>query len=86
VRPDRGDAARRCLRMDAMLIRISIEKTEPLVGTAVTGRGAPVPFVGWLDLLRAISEVVGADAHTREQCPDLAEPRIETTRGDRELS
>jgi hypothetical protein len=43
-----------------MLIRISIEQTEPLTGTAATATSRPLPFVGWLELLRAISELVDA--------------------------
>lgn len=43
-----------------MLIRISIEKTEPLTGAAATAGRGPVSFVGWLELLRAISELVDA--------------------------
>ena len=41
-----------------MLIRISIESTQPLTGTAATGKAEPVPFDGWLELLRVISELV----------------------------
>lgn len=41
-----------------MVIRIAIDTTEPLSGTAATERCAPVPFVGWLEMLRAISELV----------------------------
>jgi len=44
-----------------MLIRLSIDSTEPLTGTAAADTKPPVPFVGWLDLLRAISSVVGDD-------------------------
>jgi hypothetical protein len=43
-----------------MLIRISIEQTEPLTGTAATAGSRPLTFVGWLELLRAISELVDA--------------------------
>jgi hypothetical protein len=41
-----------------MVIRIAIDTTEPLSGTAATERCEPVPFVGWLEMLRAISELV----------------------------
>jgi hypothetical protein len=40
-----------------MLIRISIERTQPLAGTAEREDAAPVAFDGWLELLRAISEL-----------------------------
>jgi hypothetical protein len=42
-----------------MLIRIWIERTQPLAGTAEREDAAPVAFDGWLELLRAISELVG---------------------------
>jgi hypothetical protein len=43
-----------------VLIRILIERTQPLTGTAGTEKAEPVPFDGWLDLLRVISELVAA--------------------------
>jgi hypothetical protein len=43
-----------------MQIRISIEKAEPLTGTAATAGTRPLSFVGWLEMLRAVSELVGA--------------------------
>jgi hypothetical protein len=42
-----------------MLIRIWIERTQPLAGTAEREDAAPVAFDGWLELLRAIGELVG---------------------------
>lgn len=47
-----------------MLIRISIsiESTQPLAGAAMTDGGEPVPFDGWLELLRVVSELVATDA------------------------
>jgi len=42
-----------------MEIRISIETTEPLAGTATAGSREPVRFEGWLDLLRVLSALVG---------------------------
>jgi hypothetical protein len=41
-----------------MLIRIWIERTQPLAGTAEREDAAPVAFDRWLELLRAISELV----------------------------
>ena len=43
-----------------MLIRIRIEGTQPLAGTAVTKGSKPLHFDGWLELLRAVSELVAA--------------------------
>lgn len=40
-----------------MLISIEIEKTQPLTGTASTLGQAPVTFVGWMGLLRVVSEL-----------------------------
>ncbi len=45
-----------------MLIRISIQRRQPLAGTAATELGDPVPFEGWLELLRVVSELVAAAA------------------------
>jgi hypothetical protein len=69
-----------------MKIKISIERTEPLVGTAAAGRRAPVPFVGWLDLLRAISELVGADGSQSDQNPEVKHDVAETVRGNQDLA
>jgi hypothetical protein len=44
----------------SVLIRLVIEKTQPLVGTAAAEGGDPVPFDGWLEMLRVISELVVA--------------------------
>jgi hypothetical protein len=41
-----------------MLIRIRIENIQPLAGTAAVEGGDPLRFDGWLELLRAISELV----------------------------
>ena len=49
-----------------MLIRIWIESTQPLAGTAATEEAEPLHFDGWLELLRVISELVAADRPTRE--------------------
>jgi hypothetical protein len=40
-----------------LLIRLSIETTEPLSGTAAIEGGDPLPFKGWLDLLSVITEL-----------------------------
>jgi hypothetical protein len=44
-----------------MEIRISIHTTQPLTGSAMTESGGPLPFAGWLELLRAVSTLVGAE-------------------------
>jgi hypothetical protein len=43
-----------------VLIRILIEKTQPLAGTAATKGREPLHFDGWLELLRVISELVAS--------------------------
>ncbi len=43
-----------------VLIRISIESTQPLAGTAAVKGNDPLRFDGWLELLRVISELVAA--------------------------
>jgi hypothetical protein len=54
-----------------MLIRVWIERTQPLAGTAATEEAEPLHFDGWLELLRVLSELVaaapsgGADPDTR---------------------
>ncbi len=45
----------------ATRVSLSIEQAEPLVGTAACARGTTVPFVGWLELLRAVSTLVDAE-------------------------
>ena len=44
-----------------MEIRISIQTTRPLTGAAMTENEGPLPFAGWLELLQAVSRLVGAD-------------------------
>jgi hypothetical protein len=58
-----------------VLIRVWIERPQPLAGTAATEGAEPVPFDGCLELLRVISELVAAaplgsqDADTAEESP-----------------
>jgi hypothetical protein len=40
-----------------VLIRIWIERPEPLAGTAATEESEPLRFEGWLELLRVVSEL-----------------------------
>jgi hypothetical protein len=48
-----------------VLIRIWIQSTQPLAGTAATKGSDPLHFDGWLELFRVISELVAADRPTR---------------------
>jgi hypothetical protein len=41
-----------------VLIRIWIERTQPLAGTAAIGDAEPLAFEGWLELLEVISGLV----------------------------
>ena len=55
-----------------MVIQVSIEKTEPLTGTTSANGKNSVAFVGWLDLLRAISDLVGAEGYGSSFEPAMA--------------
>ena len=41
-----------------MLIRISVESSQPLAGSAASDEAGPLHFDGWLELLRVVSELV----------------------------
>ena len=41
-----------------MVIQVSIDTTEPLTGVATSCDREPVPFVGWLQMLRAVADLV----------------------------
>ena len=69
-----------------MQIQISIEKTQPLMGTATARARQPVSFVGWLDLLRAISQLVDIDGHQDEPSRGAGEEPTEAERRDRDSS
>ena len=43
-----------------MLIRLWVERMEPLAGTSVTEGSEPLRFDGWLELLGVVSELVAA--------------------------
>jgi hypothetical protein len=43
-----------------VLIRIWIDRTQPLAGHAATKAATPLHFNGWLELLRVVSELVAA--------------------------
>ena len=46
---------------DPVLIRVWIERAEPLAGTAAVEGAEPRAFEGWLELLRVLSELVVDD-------------------------
>jgi len=49
-----------------VLIRVWIEGTQPLAGTAATKGSEPLRFDGWLELLRVVSELVAAASPSGE--------------------
>jgi hypothetical protein len=57
-----------------VLIRVWIERTQPLAGTAATEGAEPVGFDGWLELLRVISELVAAAPTGGEDMKAAEEP------------
>jgi hypothetical protein len=70
----------------AMLIQISIQTTQPLTGSASSNGKEPVPFVGWLELLRAVAELADAAEQTVVQVQDLDEGPTTHNGRDRSLS
>lgn len=77
--PDFEQVCVRGERPLGMLIRISSETTQPMVGTPVTGAGEPAPFDGWLDLLRVPSELVAAADGENRQVTDSSVQATETS-------
>jgi hypothetical protein len=45
-----------------MVIRLRIDKADPLTGSAATDERRPLPFEGWIELLGVLSELVNAPA------------------------
>jgi len=41
-----------------MQIQISLDSDHPLTGAVATDGSAPMRFVGWLDLIRVLAEIV----------------------------
>jgi hypothetical protein len=62
------------LRGEGLLIRIWVQDTHPLAGTAATTRSEPLRFDGWLELLRVISELVAAATNTDGEEEQPCEP------------
>jgi hypothetical protein len=67
-----------------VLIRIWVERTQPLVGTATTMDAEPRRFDGWLELLTALSELVAAAPSAGEQQEAAEEPIQNGRMGDDE--
>jgi hypothetical protein len=65
-----------------MLIRIWIERTQPLAGSAATKGSDPLHFDGWLELLMVVSELVAAAGGEDAQATDGPLQEDETA-GDR---
>ncbi len=61
------------------VIRIEIERAEPLAGTAATEGGAPLAFEGWLELLHVLATLIGAEGDSPGEQP--AAPHDPPTRG-----
>lgn len=66
----------------AVVIRISIEQTQPLRGMAQAENGAPVAFEGWMEFLGAVSELLGvAPADESRIAAEADEPIDRRNRG-----
>jgi catechol 2,3-dioxygenase-like lactoylglutathione lyase family enzyme len=70
-RSSRGARSRRPWEAAAVLIRLWIERMEPLAGTAATEGSEPLRFDGWLELLRVVAELV-AGAPSSDEDADAA--------------
>ncbi len=56
-----------------IVIRIAIEKQQPLTGRATAAGGEQLRFEGWLGLLSVLSKLVGSTSETgnrSEEPPD----------------
>jgi hypothetical protein len=69
-----------------LVIRIAIDTTDPLTGSASAERGGSVPFVGWLELLRAVSELVGQRAEGSRAADEEPPERAAGTAGEQDPS
>ena len=49
-----------------MVISVTIERMQPVAGTATAGGERTVPFAGWLDLLRVMAELADATTELAE--------------------
>ena len=50
-----------------MLIRVWVERSQPLAGTAAIKGAEPRRFDGWLELLNVLSELVAAASSASEE-------------------
>jgi hypothetical protein len=50
-----------------VLIRIWVERPEPLAGSAVAEGSEPLRFDGWLELLAVVAELVAAAPSSGEE-------------------
>jgi hypothetical protein len=50
-------------RSGDMVIRLQIQRLEPLLGTASTYDGSELVFEGWMELIGAIAELLGGPDH-----------------------
>jgi hypothetical protein len=48
-----------------VVIRLRIQRLEPLLGTASTYDGSELDFEGWMELIGAIAELLGGPDHAR---------------------
>jgi hypothetical protein len=58
-----------------MLIRISVESSQPLAGSAASDEAGPLYFDGWLEMLRVVSELV-TPAHSGGEDANRVETAI----------
>jgi hypothetical protein len=65
-----------------VLIRVWIDGTQPLAGTAATEGREPLHFDGWLELLRVVSELVGAAPSSGADADAAEEPTQGNQQGD----
>jgi hypothetical protein len=70
-RRSRGARSRHPWEAAAVLIRLWIDGSQPLAGTAATEGREPLRFDGWLELLRVVSELV-ATAPSSDEDADAA--------------
>lgn len=66
------------------VIRVSIEQTQPLKGTAATEDTAPVAFDGWMEFLGVVSELLGLrrPRHGGTRAESMQGGRMTNTRED----
>ncbi len=69
-----------------MLIQISIENIQPLTGSASSCGNEPLKFVGWLELFRAVADLVKAKERSAEHGDLLCERVTTHTLGERNPS